>query len=791
MHPQRKHLSGTTFIFLVLSILGISSSAQEPVSENPPQREVREVQGKIVVHFMGSDQPRWVVSALEQNTTGVLSKNPRLSILDFDEFLEASACSEGDRNCLVRAATEKGVDLLYFGTLKGHHLSYEVFETWTGSKMSHGRILVGPKTNLFRLNSDLFRAVKPFVEKGGLLDQKQYSSTKKTEVTSLPAAKSQTFQTIKNIFIPLAFVLLILPLGLKAFIERKKKTERTPIHAESFVFLGIAGMLLLVIFLWDWIPLGSAKILPDLDFSWMIPLVAGGFWATAVLVYFPILFVPVHGLERIQHWNLLTLIRAWIYTSILRCVIFLIVFSPFYWLMERIAHFTGIPYFTLLAFPTLVIAFWFWLLSIAETLSSALDDTYVEGSAGLENPWHFAIQKYFLGYVRRMGIEIDLQSLEKIYFLSGKKAGVLSYGGGWGSSRIVINEGLLELAMGPREQQEQIQQSLQGPSEWNHSFLGVISPELHPSRLSFLTKKRIKEKLVERLLVQHPEEVSSRWSIPSESEGFHYSEHSLLGYVLPSKQGETVPLISNDIRDFDVVEELLKDHYPQFATHPEDEEEFDDTDRTDKDFLFGILLREIGKLQRTQGLESTFFLSFERFSVQLPLFLKKISQRLFEKFEWMFSRYPALLIDSFVALHLGRNHLVQAIYYQKTSDESFLTTRASNAELYRISREILLVIQNEPPQPEDLQPFRATFRSRLVWLSQFFYTPIQETRKTPLKKIAAIIVGLGILSGALVLVRESTVYHPVYVQRISEQENSIKERQEIKKREQEYGERRK
>ena len=56
----------------------------------------------------------------------------------------------------------------------------------------------------------------------------------------------------------------------------------------------------------------------------------------------------------------------------------------------------------------------------------------------------------------------------------------------------------------------------------------------------------------------------------------------------PSRK--TVPLISNTSEDYEVVKSLLTAHYSAFEKNF-DEDDHDDTDPTQKDYLFGAILR--------------------------------------------------------------------------------------------------------------------------------------------------------------------------------------------------------
>ena len=75
---------------------------------------------------------------------------------------------------------------------------------------------------------------------------------------------------------------------------------------------------------------------------------------------------------------------------------------------------------TLLA-PACGLLAWFWLFSLADNLSLFLDERLVEGAPSTANPWHRAARKYFLGYLRRLGIDLGPKLLDRVLFLPAKR----------------------------------------------------------------------------------------------------------------------------------------------------------------------------------------------------------------------------------------------------------------------------------------------------------------------------------------------------------------------------------
>src|SRR5678809_704480 len=102
--------------------------------------------------------------------------------------------------------------------------------------------------------------------------------------------------------------------------------------------------------------------------------------------------------------------------------------------------------------------------------------------------------------------------------------------------------------------------------------------------------------------------------------------------------GQLVPLISDSPQDLAIVRELLSEHYPWFA--PDPDEEYDATDPTDKDLLFGAPVHELGAVRRDETQLTTLRLAFGR------------------RIAGITSRVRARLADSYAALNFARHHLI-------------------------------------------------------------------------------------------------------------------------------------
>ncbi|HEX8113934.1 MAG TPA: hypothetical protein VF516_39655, partial [Kofleriaceae bacterium] len=373
-----------------------------------------------------------------------------------------------------------------------------------------------------------------------------------------------------------------------------------------------------------------------------------------------------------------------------------------------------------------------WFASWVECLAARLDRRIVEGSASHDNPWSREIGDYLMGYVRRTGWDLDPRLLAEVVFLPGKRIdGVVSYGGGATHVRIVVDRELLVMAMGPLLDDKADEKPALWP-DWTAACIAPIpggrSPRAEPSPHDSRGRK-------------------PKTSYPGAQRKPLGQAATLLGYVTPTP-GQLVPLISDSPQDLAIVRELLSEHYPWFA--PDPDEEYDATDPTDKDLLFGALAHELGAVRRNETQLATLRLALGRRVARLT------------------SRARARIADSYAALNFARHHLIQYLYYSWTRTTDALTARARPARLHEVSTRILAEVGDSHANPP------RAIRAWLTWLSQFFPEPIVDRRRVLASRMAVGVVIAALLVTAGIAVKRSIGYHPIYVERMNAQERDLK-----------------
>jgi hypothetical protein len=245
---------------------------------------------------------------------------------------------------------------------------------------------------------------------------------------------------------------------------------------------------------------------------------------------------------------------------------------------------------------------------------------------------------------------------------------------------------------------------------------------------------------------------------------------TLLGRVMPDTGDQGLPLISDTEDDFGVVRRLLTEHYAAFEGYV-DGDEVDDTDPTQRDFLFGALLREIGVATRQDNLFSTLLLSVEVVSARVPWLGRFVIRPPLALYQRFLSAPAARIGDAYVALQTGFHHLVQYLCFVRGADESLLTARANEPRLVKASHDLLTRLDEEEPTAEERQLFRATPRYRTAWLVRFFHESTSPVARSARWARALLVVAIVASTGFLVVrsVRSAISYHPTYVARIQAQ----------------------
>lgn len=666
----------------------------------------------------------WLADAFEHSISRELSGFERLSTMAKEDF--AIRDCGIDTTCRLRMYRQSRIAIVFFGTVTDREIRYELYQTWTPARIATGAIAIGRDQSPLGIKHEIRNAFRAVLKHGGLLDQRPYSYTPDS-----PPERSALDRTAA-LGVLGALAALVLPFGLVAVrtgsIRRVAALRSARFTAALIAALALAGAVTgLVGALVELAP--PSEIVAS--WRWGFAGLAGLAWGALAISAVRRALPALDGVTRVASHDVRRIVRTWCVVAAQRfavlagCGAALVAASL--WLGDRLA--IPDPWRVILVVPA---SWWIarlWLASWVECLAAMLDQRFVVGVASSANPWSREIADYLMGYVRRTGWDVDRNLLAQVVLLPGKAVdGAVSYGGGATHARIVVDQALLELTMGELVEIKSDQPPALWP-DWTIASVGPATGARVRGAVSSAVDRGRRPQAASHIAVRKPLGQAA----------------TLLGYVVASP-GELVPLISDNPHDLAVVRQLLSEHYPWDAPDPDDE--FDPTDPTDKDLLFGALVRELGAIQRRESELQTLKLALGRRVAGLE------------------SRAQTRLADLHPVLNFARDHLVQYLYYRWSGATELLTARARSDRLHDTSIQILDQLR-EPPVAARGRPH--SLRRRLIWLSWSFAEPIIDRWDSWVRRLVWGLVIAGVAATAGVFAKRSIDYHPIYVERIDRQ----------------------
>ncbi len=432
-------------------------------------------------------------------------------------------------------------------------------------------------------------------------------------------------------------------------------------------------------------------------------LVAGGLaWGTFAAVTLPVVFPPMPGLERVEHEALVRALAAWAVLMVQRLVLVAACYAPLAAALVVVYVVLDVPALAMLGViaPLAALVARHALHTWVDLAARRLDGERVEGDATATNPWHVATIGYLRGYLRRASAPVDRDLLDRVLLLPGNGDELVLYGGGQTHPRVVIPRPWLELALAPYGRPHDYAAPRVSTLEWNEWNAGLVVPTEIGAKIATREQRQPRE----------PDPI-----IETEHEPFG-EPPTLAGYIEPDA--------------FDKREHHRPEEDPLWLDwDPGDEP--DGTDPSDKDFLFGALVEQLGRIQRHEDRAETLALAFGRGRVA------KVVARL----RGLVARRRALVDDVHAALHHAHHHRVQYLAWRHRPDDTTLTSRAYPPELERTARELL------PRLPAHVASF---------------YRPRTTGRRGRIASGVALAAGAVALAAAVL---QAIDYHATYVER--------------------------
>jgi hypothetical protein len=674
----------------------------------------------VVVDFAPAAGTRaWLATAFELAVARELSGFDRLTPVAKTGF-RTRECG-ADTACRLRVYREAHVDLVMLGRATDDAIDYELYQTWTPARVATGSIAIGRGQTPIGLAHETRAALHPVLKHGGLLDQRPHMYG--TQDRPAPA-----WTMFDPVLVLGALALALLPFAWFALLARDVRRVRTLRSARRLARAGIGVALLGLVAAWY----GSFAALVAAA-PWPFAAAGGLAWGAIAIVAVRGVFPSLDGLARVAHHDVWRILGAWFALAVLRLALATALYAPAIAAALALADRLGVasPWDVVLLVPAVC---WFahaWLAAWVECLAAWHDRRFVDGAATRDNPRARELAHYLTGYVRRTGWDLDPALLARVLLLPGNVDGIVTYGGGSTHARIVVDKQLIALALGEPEEVPDDRQVAVFPA-WTAA---VVAP-------GQAAGVRNDASIVE-LRARKPRTAVYRRPLGRAA--------TLLGYVIPAP-GESVPLISDNPRDLAVVRSLLSEHYPWDAPDPDDE--FDTTDPTDKDFLFGALVRELGVVQRGDS-------QLQTFKLVLGARIGRIA-----------TRVATRIADTFTVLNFARHHFLQYLHHRATGATELLTARARGERLDDTSLKIVAAARHAKPSAR---------RRRLIWLAWFVGEPIVDARDVRRRRVLAAGIAAIVLAAIGVAAKQAIDYHPTYVKRIASQQREIEKRERERK----------
>ena len=708
-NPRRRSLRALVAGIHMLAPLASPALAQTAA----PQRKT----ATFAIELEAADgAPAWQVEAIARTLALDLADDRLRPARRAISSIDRAACGERDQACVLAAFADGGIDIAIRGRLGDERLDHELWLSWAEATPPVRRGVIDLRgLDRARLTDAVRAALHPVLRPGGAFDMRGAQAR-----ISHPADLAGF--AIRGL-VPVALAAALLQLASLALGLLLLGRRGLGALARSAALRGavLAAVCLAALTIVD----------PGAVAGWAVFLAGGIAWGVFAAVTLPILCPPLRGLARVEHGELARVLGAWLALACWRAAHVALYYAPFgaavWWACLRL----DLPALVGLGVVAPIAGLWArqWLRSVVEVLSLRLDrDLVVDDDAA--SAWDAAVRSYYSGYVRRAGRPADDRALAGVRFLPGRGDAVALYGGGSTHTRLVIGRELLELALAPCGRPHDYALPRVSKLHWTEWNAGLVVP----------TRRDMP-------IATREERQPTQTTVEGEIEHVPLGEpRTLAGIVEPA------------VLDRRVAHRPWED--PTWLDW-EPGDEHDGTDAGDKDFLFGVLVRELGRALRHEDRLSTLAAAWRRWpGARLRRLLLGPGR----------SR-SAAVADAHAALNLGRHHLIQYLAYRLWRRDDLLTARAFAPELERRSIDIARAVADPAGRAGTARDRHApALRRRLAWMAELAL-PARAGIPSPSRwrRRAALAAAALIAAAALALAAVRAIdYHPTYLERARE-----------------------
>jgi hypothetical protein len=496
---------------------------------------------------------------------------------------------------------------------------------------------------------------------------------------------------------------------------------------------------------------GAAAVLVvgrDYEWSWAIFVGGGLAWGGFGAVLIPLMFPALPGLDRVEHTELLGALGRWAVLALQRIAAVALAFAPFMAVLVLACAVLDVPRDLAIAViaPAWGLCVRLWWQAWVEVLAARLDAALVDGDPTTENPWHIAVRGYLMGYVRRAGWGADDRLVDGIRFLPGTGASVVTYGGGTTHSRVVVPRAMLELALAPYGRPHDYAAPRVSTLHWTLWSSGLVLP----SEVGAIMPTR--------------EQREPRTVAGGGADGEDDAD--------PTDDAIAAAAIGEPATFAGFVEPDQLDGRPGYRPHEDPlwldydaGDEYDGTDAGDKDFLFGALIHELGRIRRHEDRIATLALAVRRRLDRRPGLARG-----FARIGRALAGPTDAVGDVHVRLNFARDHFAQYLGWRIWHRDDLTTARAFAPELHRQTRALVQLAAGAPsaseaPAPEAWGEDTAApdLRARLQRVGAAHVA----SPRARWRRIALAAAALAVAAVAVAAVVRAVDYHATYQARVA------------------------
>ena len=743
--------------------------------------------GRFVVSFSAEgNQKAWVVNALEQNIYNDLSGYTR--VVPFKKSIdEDQLCKNRDIECILDIYEKLNVDALMLGTVGRSDIDYETYDIQNKSLVETGSIKIGSGSSLLKLRLGAFKAFKPFIEKGGILDKRKYTAIADSDATNNKTVQKKSNIKLKNEVLIFLAIFTCFPYLLSLIGKTRRHPERAKIIRRWFYPFQIVSLLIIGYqYLLEVTDNGNVfNILSLFDgYQWILTGLGGAAWGCFLIINLKVVIPHLQGIERVKPNILFPLLYSSFITILIKTLILASFYICFFYGVFHIGKLFSMDQelIVTLLFPFFGLYIIYWTALMLDVFSMSIDIRLSGIDLDYKNVWNLKIRKYFIAHLKRNGVTLNKRLVDDVIFLAGQNKGVVCYGGGFSRPRITIEKELIKFALGdiddfdPEETVVYTRKVFDTALRQNSVFQ-IVANLSTGIRKRIIFKSRHDRKRIKYL--ESMKKLFQRDLEPKTNKHNERSENAMQGRVLPRfDKGEEIPgLMSDNVDEMKIIEALIQENLGDNYRYDADAE-VDDGSEEDKDFLFGAILHKFGELLRHEDVFTTiyFYLRYKRGTKS-------------QSYNFLFSKHFAIVADTFVVINFGLNHLMQYLHYQATKDSSYLTIKETVDRMLK-SQDEILISAKEAADERKPRLILTDDLERVVWLSRFCQGSIelQQGINVRVKRILKLSFTLGVTYLTYLVFMNSYNYHPIYIQIIENEKqeiaDAIKDEQEKERKEQ-------